>query len=148
LAQLLLPSWIKNDKPTVKVPAVPGMAAMTITVTRSASHASGLPTATQLANLVKNTSIDYTQFTSQLEGYHNVVHGWVGGTMNNIMVSPSDPVVSEMSSRELCGFTLDRNAQLGGEFGLGDAQFCKELVAQNHAWMGCCSKDNSPLVIR
>jgi tyrosinase len=87
-----LPSWINNDKPTVKVPAVSGMPGTTITVTRSSTHPSGLPTAAQLDNLVKNTSIDYTQFTSQLEGYHNVVHGWVGGTMNNIMVSPSDPV--------------------------------------------------------
>jgi tyrosinase len=40
----------------------------------------------------KSTLIDYTQFTSQLEGYHNVVHGWVGGIMNNIIYSPSDPV--------------------------------------------------------
>ena len=34
---------------------------------------------------------------------------------------------------------LDGNAQLGGEFGLGDTQFCKELVAQNLAGMGSCS---------
>lgn len=27
-----------------------------------------------------------------LEGYHNTVHGWVGGTMNNIMISPADPL--------------------------------------------------------
>ena len=51
-----------------------------------------MPTATQLSNLVNNTTVNYTQFTSQLEGYHNVVHGWVGGTMNNIMYSPADPV--------------------------------------------------------
>jgi MYXO-CTERM domain-containing protein len=33
----------------------------------------------------------------------------------------------------------DRNLQLGSEFGLGNAQFCEELVAQNLARMGCCS---------
>jgi len=27
-----------------------------------------------------------------LEGFHNEVHGWVGGAMGSIMVSPADPL--------------------------------------------------------
>lgn len=93
-----LPNWIANFNPTVRVPAVPGMPGMpgfpatTINVTRSSTHSSGLPTASQLSNLITNTTVGYMQFTAQLEGYHNTVHGWVGGTMNDIQYSPSDPV--------------------------------------------------------
>jgi tyrosinase len=36
---------------------------------------------------------DFTSFTSALEdGPHNSVHMWVGGTMSNIMISPTDPL--------------------------------------------------------
>ena len=81
------PAWLTSFHPTVNVP---GMGS--VTVTRSPGPAAGLPTTTQLNSLLNAAGVSFTQFTSQLEGYHNTVHGWVGGTMNNIMVSPADPV--------------------------------------------------------
>ncbi len=87
-----IPSWIAGFLPTVVVPPVGGMGSMTVTVTRSPHTPSGLPTAAQIKSLDANTKLIFTQFTALLEGYHNTVHGWVGGTMNNIMVSPADPL--------------------------------------------------------
>ena len=87
-----VPRWLQGVLPTVKVPAAGGMGPMTVTVTRSPHLAAGLPTGAQVASLDANTSLSYTQFTAILEGYHNTVHGWVGGTMNNIMISPADPL--------------------------------------------------------
>jgi tyrosinase len=93
-----LPPWITSFLPTVGVPAVPSMPGMpptpavTVHVTRSAHHTVGLPSVAQINSLDANTNLSYTQFTSLLEGYHNTVHGWVGGTMNDITVSPADPV--------------------------------------------------------
>jgi tyrosinase len=37
-------------------------------------------------------STDFATFTSSLEGVHNGVHVWVGGTMSVIPTAPSDPV--------------------------------------------------------
>lgn len=87
-----IPKWMTAVLPTVVVPAVGGMGAMTVQVTRSPHHSAGLPTASQIKSLDANPNLDYTQFTALLEGFHNTVHGWVGGTMNNIMVSPADPL--------------------------------------------------------
>ena len=96
-----IPPWIISFLPTVKVPAVAGMPGMggmgatpakTVHVTRSPHQPVGLPTAAQIGSLDANTNLDYTQFTSLLESYHNTVHGWVGGTMNNIRISPADPL--------------------------------------------------------
>jgi tyrosinase len=87
-----VPPWIAGFRPTVVIPPVPMFPGQTVTVTRTPHSAAGLPTAAQIASLDANTTLSYTQFTSLLEGYHNVVHGWVGGTMNNIMISPSDPI--------------------------------------------------------
>ena len=93
-----VPAWIASTLPTVKLPAINGMGGMggmgatTVKVWRSPHQAVGLPTAAQIRSLDANTSLDYTQFTALLESYHNTVHGWVGGTMNNILVSPADPL--------------------------------------------------------
>jgi tyrosinase len=96
-----LPPWIASFLPTVKVPAVGGMAGMpgmggtpaqTVHVTRTPHSPSALPTANQIQTLDANTSITYTQFTGLLEGYHNTVHNWVGGTMTDITISPADPL--------------------------------------------------------
>jgi tyrosinase len=40
------------------------------------------------------TAAERTRFDDVVTAlnYHNVVHGWVGGTMNDIMVSPADPL--------------------------------------------------------
>jgi len=87
-----VPLLVRTLRPTVKVPATGGMGPMTVSVTRAPHLPAGLPTVAQIASLDANTGMTYTQFTTLLEGYHNVVHGWVGGTMNDIMVSPADPL--------------------------------------------------------
>ncbi len=87
-----VPPWLTGFLPTIVLPAGGGMPAVTVRVTRAPHHASALPTAAQIATLDANTALPYTQFTGLLEGYHNVVHNWVGGTMTDITVSPSDPL--------------------------------------------------------
>ncbi len=87
-----VPPWLAGVLPTVVLAASGGMPAQTVHVTRSPHSPVGLPTAAQIASLDANTGLIYTQLTALLEGYHNVVHGWVGGTMNDITVSPSDPL--------------------------------------------------------
>jgi hypothetical protein len=74
------------------IPPVAGMGSMTVKVTQSTHHAAALPTAAQINSLDANTNLDYTQFTTLLESYHDTVNDWVGGNMNNIMASPCDPV--------------------------------------------------------
>ncbi len=87
-----LPNWIAGFRPTVVIPPVGGMGERTIQVTRSPHNPAGLPTAQQVKSLDSNKRLDYTQFTSILEGYHNTVHGWVGGTMTDISRAAADPV--------------------------------------------------------
>lgn len=87
-----VPPWLAATLPTVMVPAAGGMPAINVNVNRSPHSPSGLPTAAQIASFDANPALTYTQFTTLLESYHNTVHGWVGGTMNDIMVSPADPL--------------------------------------------------------
>ena len=82
-----VPGWLATFKPKVVVPGVGN-----VQVVRTPAPPAGLPTTTQVNSVVNNPNLNYTQFTSQLEGQHNTVHGWVGGTMNNIQVSPADPI--------------------------------------------------------
>lgn len=82
-----VPSWLKSFTPKVTVPTQ-GV----IQVSRTPAPAAGLPTTAQTNSIVNNPGLNFTQFTSQIEGIHNTVHGWVGGTMNNIMISPADPL--------------------------------------------------------
>ncbi len=87
-----VPRFLRAVLPVVAVPATPGMGPMDVTVTREPHLSAGLPTVAQIASLDTNIGMTYTQFTTLLESYHNTVHGWVGGTMNDIMVSPADPL--------------------------------------------------------
>jgi tyrosinase len=88
-----VPPWLTGVLPTIVLPdAGADMPAETVQVTRSPHTPVGLPTAAQVASLDANTGLPYTQFTGLLESFHNTVHGWVGGTMNDITVSPSDPL--------------------------------------------------------
>jgi tyrosinase len=50
----------------------------------------GLPTSAKLEQVLQNP--DFSTFQTQLEGIHNSVHGWVGGTMNDPYVAAYDPV--------------------------------------------------------
>jgi hypothetical protein len=34
----------------------------------------------------------YTDFATRLENIHNGVHAWVGGTMNDLLTAPADPI--------------------------------------------------------
>jgi tyrosinase len=88
-----VPPWLTGFLPTIVLVADgAGMPAQTVHVTRSTHHEGGLPTAGQIASLDANTGLPYNQFTGLLEGYHGVVHNWVGGTMSDITVSPADPL--------------------------------------------------------
>ena len=82
-----VPPWMVGFTPTVNVPGF-GI----VPVKRTPGVPAGLPTTAQVNAVVNTSALIYTQFTSHLEGLHNVVHGWVGGTMNNIQISPSDPI--------------------------------------------------------
>lgn len=58
---------------------------------RAPGNSTDLPTAAEI-NAILNRST-YTLFTRNLEDDpHNQVHGWVGGDMNDVNVSPGDPV--------------------------------------------------------
>ena len=83
-----IPSFMTSVLPQVTVPGV----RQPIHVHRSLGRTGRLASAFEVESLETNTSMTYTSFTSALEGFHNDVHNWVGGTMHNIMVSPADPM--------------------------------------------------------
>jgi tyrosinase len=85
-AEESIPPWLQSVTPTITTP-MQG----TIVVSRApgpsswlASAASGVGTVVQLN--------DYTSFATQLEGIHDLVHVWVGGTMGSIPTAPADPL--------------------------------------------------------
>jgi tyrosinase len=49
-----------------------------------------LPSPNELTQVMRNP--DYFGFQAQLEGIHNRIHGWVGGTMNDPYTAAYDPV--------------------------------------------------------
>ncbi|MGE7186771.1 tyrosinase family protein [Peribacillus sp. NPDC006672] len=73
---------------------------------RSSEQVANLPTKQDVQNVLKVTPFDAPpwnsesnpSFRNQLEGFvdgpnlHNLVHGWVGGHMGSVPVSPNDPV--------------------------------------------------------
>jgi tyrosinase len=79
------PSWLAGYTPTVTTPAQGD-----ITVTRAPGPPSELPTAAEISGVLSLG--DFGSFTNQLEGYHNAVHVWVGGTMGFIPTAPCDPI--------------------------------------------------------
>jgi tyrosinase len=83
-----LPAWLANVLPMVSVPSVRNP----IHVHRSLGRHGRLPSSFEVDAVITSTHLTYTHFTTLLEGFHNDVHNWVGGTMGNIMVSPADPV--------------------------------------------------------
>jgi tyrosinase len=98
-AQAFVPFWQWTDDRTVPsfmaaflpVVSVPGVRTP-IHVHRSLGRHGRLPSTFEVDAVVTHTNLSYTQFTTLLEGFHNDVHNWVGGTMGNIMVSPADPL--------------------------------------------------------
>ena len=83
--QKKVPPWLANFMPTVNVPGQ-GV----INVSRDIAVPPPLPTKSDIKSVMSETT--YTDFTTQLEFAHNNVHGWVGKTMANIIVSPADPL--------------------------------------------------------
>lgn len=83
--QKKVPPWLANFMPTVNVPGQG-----TIKVLRDIAAPPPLPTKSDIKSVLSETT--YTAFTTQLEFAHNNVHGWVGGVMADILVSPSDPL--------------------------------------------------------
>jgi tyrosinase len=80
-----IPPWLANFLPTVKV------AGPNLPVTRNAGPSASLPTTGQVNGIMSQTT--YTSFTTQLEmGPHNLVHGWVNGTMSFLTTAPADPL--------------------------------------------------------
>lgn len=82
------PTWLQNFTPTVVVNGNP------ITVTRQPGVLShNLPSKAQLNSVMNQTNFTpFTQPPNGLEGLHNTVHMWVGGTMGNIPTAPADPI--------------------------------------------------------
>jgi tyrosinase len=78
-------AWLASVTPTVVTPT------QTINVTR-APHTTG-----DLALIASNTpnalaQTTFNNFTSVLEGIHDSVHVWVGGSMGSIATAPADPI--------------------------------------------------------
>ena len=80
-----IPAWLAGVTPTVVTPT------QTINVTRFPQ------TSADLALIASNTpnalaQTDFTNFTSLLQGIHNSVHVWVGGSMGSVPTAPADPI--------------------------------------------------------
>jgi tyrosinase len=80
-----IPPWLQSFTPTIVTPT------QTITVTRAPQAQADLATvASNTASALAQT--DFTSFTSPLQGIHNGVHVWVGGTMGAVPTAPADPI--------------------------------------------------------
>ena len=78
------PSWLLGFTPTVELMSGPH------TVTRNIGMGATLPNTAAVAAATAN--VTYNTFGAALEGIHNSGHVWVGGTMQNIMTAPCDPI--------------------------------------------------------
>jgi tyrosinase len=83
-----VPAWLATFQPAVPVPG----RRSPIRVRRSIGGRGRLAAAWEVDALVQNTAINCTTLTSVLEGFHNEVHGWVGGAMGSLLTSPADPL--------------------------------------------------------
>ena len=80
-----IPTWLNSVLPTVVTPT------QTINVTRFPQSPASLAT---IASNTPNTlaQVDFTNFTSLLQGIHNSVHVWVGGSMGSVPTASADPI--------------------------------------------------------
>jgi tyrosinase len=80
-----IPAWLQSFTPTVVTPT------QTINVIRFPQSQASLATiASNTPSALAQT--DFTSFTSQLQGIHNGVHVWVGGSMGSVPTAPTDPI--------------------------------------------------------
>jgi tyrosinase len=84
-SQQSIPPWLAGVLPTVVTPT------QTINVTRFPQSSASLATiASNTPNALAETT--FTNFTSSLQGIHNSVHVWVGGSMGSVPTAPADPI--------------------------------------------------------
>jgi len=80
-----VPPWLLGVTPTVVTPT------QTVNVVRSPQNASSLGLiASNTPDTLAQTTFD--SFTSMLQGIHNGVHVWVGGSMGMVATAPADPL--------------------------------------------------------
>jgi tyrosinase len=79
------PPWLQSVTPTVVTPT------RTINVTRSPGTPQDLQSITSSTPSVMQFT-DFVDFWQGLEGIHNAVHVWVGGSMGSIPTAPAVPI--------------------------------------------------------
>ncbi len=111
-----IPGWLNGFLPTVVTPT------QTINVTRFPQ--SGVSLATIASNTPNALAQgDFTSFTSLLQGIHNSVHVWVGGSMGSVPTTPANPLhakqvagrKSDVSDAHRCFCLLLHNSSLTPE---------------------------------
>jgi tyrosinase len=86
-AEETFPAWLAGVTPTVPLPPPDAP----VVVTRSPGPTSWLASiASNVPSVMGDT--DFPTFTAGLEGVHNAVHVWVGGSMSFIPTAPADPI--------------------------------------------------------
>lgn len=92
-----IPAWLQGFLPTVVVPQEDGNPpTTTVNVFRvpgdKPAEGGFLPVTQDINDLQNSTNKTFTEFATDLENFHNAVHIWVGGVMNDLMHSPADPL--------------------------------------------------------
>src|SRR5438552_4934937 len=85
-AEREIPAWLVDFTPS----GVRDLNGNEIEIQRSPNSPDQLPSKDDIAGVLQKDT--YLTFTRLLEGIHNGVHNWVGGIMDNLMYSPSDPI--------------------------------------------------------
>ena len=87
-----VPAWLQGFLPTVVVPQEDGNPPTTTINVHRGPHIGNLPDPGPVNALMNSTNKTYTEFATELEDFHKTVHGWVNGTMDDLMHSPADPL--------------------------------------------------------
>ena len=85
-----IPASFKNTASLTSGPVPPALRTNPPRTRRSSGSPSSLPTAAEIESLLKLTSFD--DFSTQVQGQHDRVHGWVGGDMGIVAQSAFDPI--------------------------------------------------------
>jgi hypothetical protein len=86
-----IPDWLQGVTPTVVAGPAPaqGIPSLTVSVIRSPLTSDELLRRVSGIGAVKQKT-DYTDFATGLEGVHDQVHDWVGGTMGDLTTASAD----------------------------------------------------------
>lgn len=79
-----IPSWLATFRPSGILPEPDGIKRSTGRLVRN------LPRREEIASIMRESV--FTTFVTRLEGAHNQVHRWVGGTMASGATAPADPI--------------------------------------------------------